>query len=64
MDSKERTYFESFRKVLKAVTSTLSLDEVLDMLVRNVAEVMCLKACSIRLLDTEKGTWSWWLLMA
>ncbi len=56
MDSKERSYFESFRKVLKAVTSTLSLEQVLDMLVRNVTEVMNLKACAIRLLDPEKGT--------
>ncbi|MDA8307108.1 MAG: GAF domain-containing protein [Deltaproteobacteria bacterium] len=56
MDSRERSYLESFRKVLKAVTSTLSLDEVLDMLVRNVAEVMNVKACTIRLLDPEKGT--------
>ncbi|MGA2404711.1 MAG: GAF domain-containing protein [Syntrophobacteraceae bacterium] len=56
MDSKERFYFEALRKVLKAVSSTLSLDEVLDMLVRNVTEVMNLKACAIRLFDPEKGT--------
>jgi len=56
MDSKERYYFESFRRVLKAVTSTLSLEEVLDMLVRNVTEVLNLKACAIRLLYPEKGT--------
>ena len=56
MDSKERAYFESFRKVLRAVTSTLALDEVLDMLVRNVTEVMNLKACAIRLFYPEKGT--------
>lgn len=56
MDSKERSYFESFRKVLRAVNSTLSLGEVLNMLVRNVTDVMNLKACAIRLFDPEKRT--------
>ena len=56
MESEERSYFESFRKVLKAVSSTLSLGEVLDMLVKNVTEVMNLKACAILLLDPKKGT--------
>jgi GAF domain-containing protein len=56
MISKERTYFESFRKVLKAVSSTLSLEEVLDLLVRNVTEVMNLKACAIRLFYPSKRT--------
>jgi signal transduction protein with GAF and PtsI domain len=56
MDSKERTYFKSFRNVLKAVTSTLSLEEVLNLLVRNVTEVMDLKACAIRLFYPSKRT--------
>jgi signal transduction protein with GAF and PtsI domain len=56
MDSKERSYFEAFRKVLKAVTSTLSLEEVLDLLVRNVTEVMDLKACAIRLYNFKERT--------
>jgi signal transduction protein with GAF and PtsI domain len=56
MDSKERSYFESFKKVLKAVGSTLSLEDVLDLLVRNVTEVMGLKACAIRLFDPTKRT--------
>ncbi len=56
MNSEERSYFESFRKVLKAVSSTLSLNEVLDMLVTNVTEVMNLKACAIRLYSSEKQT--------
>ena len=38
------------------MTSTLSLDEVLKLLVRNVVEVMNIKGCSIRLLDPEKRT--------
>lgn len=56
MDSNERSYFDAFRKVLKAVTSTLSLEEVLNLLVRNVAEVMDLKACAIRLFYPSKRT--------
>jgi signal transduction protein with GAF and PtsI domain len=56
MDCKEKSYFESFRKVLNAVASTLSLEEVLNLLVRNVTEVMNLKACAIRLFYPSKRT--------
>lgn len=56
MADRERTYFESFRIVARAITSTLEVQEVLDMLVRHVAEVMDLKACAIRLLHPKKRT--------
>ena len=56
MDAREKSYFESFRQVLKAVCSTLSLDEVLNLLVKNVTEVMNLKACAIRLLHPQRRT--------
>ena len=56
MQTAEKSYFESFRKVVKAVGSTLELQEVLDVLVANVAEVMDLKACAIRLLDSKRRT--------
>jgi signal transduction protein with GAF and PtsI domain len=56
MTDRERTYFESFRKVAKAISSTLEVQEVLDMLVRQVAEVMALKACAIRLLHPKRRT--------
>ena len=38
-------------KSAQTITSTLELKQVLDLLVKNTAEVMNVKACSIRLLD-------------
>lgn len=52
--SKEKEYLRVFRSVTKAVSSSLQLDEVLDMIVRTLPEVMGLKAATIRLLD-ERG---------
>ncbi len=49
--SKEKEYLRVFEKITKAVSSTLNLDEVLDMIVRKIPEVMGLKAATIRLLD-------------
>lgn len=56
MTTSQTAYFDSFREVVKAISSTLDLKQVLDMLVSNVAEVMNLKACAIRLLDAKKRT--------
>jgi len=56
MTRAERTYFESFREVVKAISSTLELQQVLNLLVTKVAQVMDLKACAIRLLDSKKRT--------
>jgi len=52
----EKSYFESFKQVVKAISSTLELQQVMDLLVTRVAEVMDLKACAVRLLDTKKRT--------
>lgn len=52
--SKEKEYLRVFRDVTKAVSSSLQLDEVLNMIVRKLPEVMALKAATIRLLD-ESG---------
>ncbi|HBZ55709.1 MAG TPA: GAF domain-containing protein [Syntrophobacteraceae bacterium] len=56
MIDRERTYFESFRRVSKAINSTLEVQEVLNLLVLQVAEVMELKACAIRLLHPKRRT--------
>ncbi|MBW1981877.1 MAG: GAF domain-containing protein [Deltaproteobacteria bacterium] len=56
MTSRERFYFQSFAEVAKAVNSTLDLREVLNLLVEEVARIMELKACAIRLLDSKKRT--------
>lgn len=49
--SKEKEYLRVFEEVTKAVSSTLSLDEVLDLIVKKLPEVMQLRAATIRLLD-------------
>lgn len=52
--SKEKQYLRVFEDVTKAVSSTLELDEVLNLIVRKLPDVMNLKATTIRLLD-ESG---------
>ena len=56
MKPEEERYFDSFREVVKAVNSTLDRQEVLDLLVKNVTQVMDLKGSAIRLLDSRKRT--------
>jgi signal transduction protein with GAF and PtsI domain len=53
--SREKEYLRVFQDVTKAVSASLQLDEVLDMIVRTLPDVMGLKAATIRLLD-EAGT--------
>jgi signal transduction protein with GAF and PtsI domain len=52
--SREKEYLRVFQQVTGAVSSSLQLDEVLNMIVRTLPEVMDLKAATIRLLD-ESG---------
>ena len=54
MKAHEKLYFSSFRQVVKAISSTLDLREVMDMMVKNTSQVMNLKGCAIRLLDPKK----------
>jgi signal transduction protein with GAF and PtsI domain len=56
MKTRNRIYFDSFKEVVKAVNSTLDRQQVLDLLVSNVAEVMDLKACAICMLHGKKRT--------
>lgn len=49
--SDEKEYLRVFREITKAVSSSLNVKEVLDMIVRKVPEVMNLKAATVRLLD-------------
>lgn len=56
--SKEKQYLRVFEEVTKAVSSTLNLDEVLNLIVEKLPEVMSLKAATIRLLDkTGEKLW-------
>lgn len=56
MSEKDRTYFKAFRTVAKAISSSLDVQEVLDMMVSHVTRVMDLKACAIRLLHPKRRT--------
>ncbi len=49
--SKEKECLRVFEEITKAVSSTLNLNEVLDMIVRKIPEVMSLRAATIRSLD-------------
>ncbi|MCK5426872.1 MAG: GAF domain-containing protein, partial [Thermodesulfovibrionia bacterium] len=49
--SKEKEYLRVFEEITKAVSSTLHVNEVLNMIVKKIPEVMGLKAATIRLLD-------------
>ncbi|MGD0282160.1 MAG: GAF domain-containing protein [Dissulfurispiraceae bacterium] len=52
--SRAKEYLRAFEVVTKAVSSSLRLNEVLNLIVRKLPEVMNLKAATIRLLD-ESG---------
>lgn len=56
MSSKERLYLISFQEISKAISSTLSVREVLDLIVNKMAEVMNLKGCTIRLVNPKTKT--------
>ncbi|NOZ69378.1 MAG: GAF domain-containing protein [Deferribacteres bacterium] len=51
--SREKEYLRVFEEITKAVSSTLNLREVLNMIVRKIPEVMGLKGSSLRLLNRE-----------
>ncbi|MBI9088821.1 MAG: GAF domain-containing protein [Desulfobacterium sp.] len=48
---RQLSYFKTLNEIGKAINGTLQLDEVLDMIVKELPRVMELKGCSIRLLD-------------
>jgi PAS domain S-box-containing protein len=51
--SNEKEYLRVFEEITKTLSSSLDLNEVLDMIVRKIAEVMELKGCTLRLLNKE-----------
>ncbi|MEN8264018.1 MAG: GAF domain-containing protein [Nitrospirota bacterium] len=52
--SREKEYLRVFEEITKTVSSTLNLNEMLDMIVRKIPEVMSLKGATLRLLNREK----------
>lgn len=48
-------YFKAVCEIAKAIGATHELDRILDLVVRRLPEVMNLKACTIRLMESGKG---------
>ncbi|HET6461234.1 MAG TPA: GAF domain-containing protein [Syntrophales bacterium] len=54
MKKKEIDYFSALYEVAKVINASLDLSTVLNKIVQCVTQVMHVKACSIRLLDSRK----------
>ena len=54
MKEKEKDYFVALYDVARVINASLEPSKVLEEIVRCVAEVMQVKACSIRLLDSRE----------
>jgi len=52
--SREKEYLRVFEEITKAVSSSLHLKDVFDMIVKKIPQVMDLKGSSVRLMDKEK----------
>jgi PAS domain S-box-containing protein len=53
--SREKEYLRVFEEITKAVSSTIDLKEVLDMIVKKIPEVMGLKGSMLRLINRKKN---------
>lgn len=49
----KKIYLESYQNICKAISSSLSIDEVLNLIVTNAVKVMNVKASMLRLLNRE-----------
>ena len=49
------SYFKALAEIGKAINSTHELDAILNLIVRRMPEVMKLKACTIRLIESTEG---------
>ena len=54
METKEMKYFKSFKDISKTINSSLNLKEVLDLITKNIAMVLNVKACTLFLLERER----------
>lgn len=52
--NRQLMYFKALCEIGKAVNATHKLDRILDLIVKRLPEVMNLKACTIRLMESEK----------
>jgi signal transduction protein with GAF and PtsI domain len=51
---KETIYLSALQEISRAISSSLSLQEIMDLIVRKIAEAMTADAVTIRLLDKDK----------
>ena len=49
----KRIYLESYQNICKLISTSLALNEVLNLIVTNTVKVMNVKACSLRLLNSD-----------
>lgn len=52
--SPEALYYSEFRAVSKAVSSTMDLKEILDLIVKHLRKTLRVKGCTIMLLDKKR----------
>ena len=55
MQAREQDYFSAFVSISKAISSTLNLKEVLDLILKHAVDSLGLKAGAISLLDAKKN---------
>lgn len=51
---RETVYLKALQEISKAISSAMTLQEILDLIVRKIAEAMKVEAATIRLLDADK----------
>ncbi len=56
MTDQDATFFDSFRNVVRVVSSSLDVQQVLNNLTETVTDVVGVKGCVIRLLNPKKRT--------
>lgn len=52
---RQLVYFKAVCEIAKAISATRELDRILDLIVKRLPEVMNLKACTIRLMESTQG---------
>ncbi|MCG6551061.1 MAG: GAF domain-containing protein [Candidatus Magnetominusculus sp. LBB02] len=52
----KRVYLESYQSICKVISSSISLDKVLNLIVTNIVKVMNVKACLLRLINKKSRT--------
>lgn len=52
----KKVYLESYQTICKAISSSVSLEEVFDLIVNNVVKILNVKACMLRLINHKTNT--------